>query len=78
MVALPRQGYSKSLGDSVECRSTHTRIIYRLNNSHISRCITVGSFFHNKLSTPIAKIGWHPWGENGSTLIVLTVDGVVR
>ena len=28
--------------------------------------------------SPVAKIDWHPWGENGSTLLVMTVDGKLR
>jgi nucleoporin NUP82 len=38
----------------------------------------VGSYFHDAPSPPITKIGWHPWGENGSTLMILTADGVIR
>ena len=31
-----------------------------------------------KDSAPIAKIDWHPWGDAGSTLMVMTVDGKLR
>jgi len=30
------------------------------------------------MSPPIAKIDWHPWGEAGSTLLVMTSDGKLR
>ncbi|KAG2077550.1 hypothetical protein BDR04DRAFT_1113524 [Suillus decipiens] len=62
VVVLPRVGYSKLVSSSVDCKS-----------------IQVGSFYHHlHLSAPIAKIEWHPWGEAGSTLMVMTVDGKLR
>lgn len=62
VVVLPRAGYSKLVSSSVDCKS-----------------IQVGSFYHHlHSSAPIAKIEWHPWGEAGSTLMVMTVDGKLR
>lgn len=62
VVVLPRAGYSKLVPSSVDCKS-----------------IQVGSFYHHSHSSaPIAKIEWHPWGEAGSTLMVMTVDGKLR
>ena len=28
--------------------------------------------------SPIAKIDWHPWGDAGSTLLIMTLDGKLR
>ncbi|KAG2369934.1 hypothetical protein BDR07DRAFT_1387385 [Suillus spraguei] len=62
VVVLPRAGYSKLASGSVDCKS-----------------IQVGSFYHHSHSSaPIAKIEWHPWGEAGSTLMIMTVDGKLR
>ncbi|KAG1820314.1 uncharacterized protein BJ212DRAFT_1339285 [Suillus subaureus] len=62
VVVLPRAGYSKLVPSSVDCKS-----------------IQVGFFYHHSHSSaPIAKIEWHPWGEAGSTLMVMTVDGKLR
>ncbi|KAG2152099.1 hypothetical protein BD769DRAFT_1403131 [Suillus cothurnatus] len=62
VVVLPRAGYSKLVPSSVDCKS-----------------IQVGFFYHHSPSSaPIAKIEWHPWGEAGSTLMVMTVDGKLR
>ncbi|OJA16379.1 hypothetical protein AZE42_09872 [Rhizopogon vesiculosus] len=62
VVVLPRAGYSKLVSPSVDCKS-----------------IQVGSFYHYSHSAaPIAKIEWHPWGEAGSTLMVMTIDGKLR
>ncbi|KAF9247172.1 hypothetical protein BU15DRAFT_84718 [Melanogaster broomeanus] len=34
--------------------------------------LQVGQFYHGTISSaPIAKIEWHPWGEAGSTLMVM-------
>ena len=39
----------------------------------------MGQFYHaSEMSAAIAKIEWHPWGEAGSTLMVMTVDGKLR
>ena len=43
------------------------------------RAVQIGQFYHAATSSaPIAKIDWHPWGEAGSTLLVMTVDGKLR
>ena len=43
------------------------------------RCVQIGQFYHAaNTSATIAKIDWHPWGEAGSTLLVMTVDGKLR
>ncbi|KAJ2916526.1 hypothetical protein MD484_g3938, partial [Candolleomyces efflorescens] len=62
VVALPRAGYSRLVSDSIECKS-----------------VQVGQFYHGaQNSAPVAKIDWHPWGEAGSTLLVMTTDGKLR
>ena len=39
----------------------------------------VGKYFHGVPGAPkIAKIGWHPWGRGGSSLLVMTSDGAFR
>jgi nucleoporin NUP82 len=41
--------------------------------------VQVGQFYHAASnSVPVAKIEWHPWGEAGSTLLVMTIDGNLR
>jgi nucleoporin NUP82 len=43
------------------------------------RSIQVGQFHHaTNASAAIAKIEWHPWGEAGSALMVMTTDGKLR
>ena len=45
----------------------------------VFRCVQIGQFYHAaNASAVIAKIDWHPWGEAGSTLLVMTVDGKLR
>ncbi|KAN0132495.1 hypothetical protein V8E53_009511 [Lactarius tabidus] len=62
VIVLPRPGFMRLVPTSVDCKS-----------------IQVGQYFHaSSSSPPIAKIQWHPWGEAGSTLMVMTVDGKLR
>ncbi|KAF8264938.1 hypothetical protein EI94DRAFT_1590773 [Lactarius quietus] len=62
VIVLPRPGFMRLVPTSVDCKS-----------------IQVGQYFHaSSSSPPIAKIQWHPWGESGSTLMVMTVDGKLR
>ena len=43
------------------------------------RSIKVGQPYHGvSTSSPIAKVQWHLWGDSGSTLLVMTVDGKLR
>ena len=49
------------------------------NKCSFSRFINIGQEYHNTaLSVPIAKIEWHPWGDGGTTLMVMSVDGFMR
>ncbi|KAI0265178.1 hypothetical protein BC834DRAFT_880424 [Gloeopeniophorella convolvens] len=62
IVVLPRPGFMRLVPATIDCKS-----------------IQVGQYFHaSATSAPIAKIEWHPWGEAGSTLMVMTVDGKLR
>ncbi|KAF8165176.1 hypothetical protein B0H34DRAFT_648691 [Crassisporium funariophilum] len=62
VIVLPRAGYSRLVPELIDCKS-----------------IQVGQFYHAASSSAaIAKIDWHPWGEAGSTLLVMTVDGKLR
>ncbi|KAI5119910.1 hypothetical protein M0805_003714 [Coniferiporia weirii] len=42
------------------------------------KSLQIGQYYHADSVSPIAKIDWHPWGEAGSTLLVMTVDGKLR
>ncbi|KAI0952617.1 hypothetical protein AcV7_008361 [Taiwanofungus camphoratus] len=62
VIVLPRAGFTKLVPTTVDCKS-----------------IQIGQFYHAAdTSVPIAKIDWHPWGEGGSTLMVMTIDGKLR
>ncbi|KAI0303864.1 hypothetical protein BC826DRAFT_980012 [Russula brevipes] len=62
VVVLPRPGFMRLLPTTIDCKS-----------------IQVGQYFHaSSASAPIAKVEWHPWGEAGSTLMVMTADGKLR
>ncbi|KAF7331967.1 hypothetical protein MKEN_00077000 [Mycena kentingensis (nom. inval.)] len=62
IVVLPRSGYARLVPETIDCKS-----------------LQIGQFHHAaKGSAPIAKIQWHPWGEAGSTLMVMTEDGKLR
>ncbi|KAL5530163.1 hypothetical protein ACEPAF_6420 [Sanghuangporus sanghuang] len=51
----------------------------KLGSSRIDcKSLQIGSNYHSKSSSPIVKADWHPWGEAGSTLLVMTVDGKMR
>ncbi|KAH0840061.1 hypothetical protein J3R83DRAFT_1028 [Lanmaoa asiatica] len=57
VVVLPRAGYTKVVSSSIDCKA-----------------VQVGQFNHGTTSSvPIAKVDWHPWGEAGSTLMVMTL-----
>ncbi|KAJ7742412.1 hypothetical protein DFH07DRAFT_980036 [Mycena maculata] len=62
IIVLPRSGFARLLPDTIDCKS-----------------LQIGQFYHAaRSSAPIAKIQWHPWGESGSTLMVMTEDGKLR
>ncbi|KAG2013406.1 hypothetical protein CC2G_010323 [Coprinopsis cinerea AmutBmut pab1-1] len=62
VVVMPRPGYNRLVPDSIDCKA-----------------VQVGKYYHARdSSVPVAKIDWHPWGEAGSTLLVMTTDGRLR
>ncbi|KAG6833726.1 hypothetical protein H0H87_001158 [Tephrocybe sp. NHM501043] len=62
VIVLPRAGFSRLVPETIDCKS-----------------VQVGQFYHaSNTAAPIAKIEWHPWGEAGSTLMVMTTDGKLR
>ncbi|KAF8318139.1 hypothetical protein DL93DRAFT_2054844 [Clavulina sp. PMI_390] len=62
VVVLPRPSYHKLVNPRVDCKA-----------------IQVGQYYHATTgSSRIAKIDWHPWGDGGSSLLVLTSDTVLR
>ncbi|CDO68679.1 hypothetical protein BN946_scf184652.g6 [Trametes cinnabarina] len=62
VIVLPRTGFNKLVTTTVDCKS-----------------IQIGQYYHAAdTSAPIAKIDWHPWGQGGSTLLVMTIDGKLR
>lgn len=46
-------------------------------HSTSTRSLQIGTK-HHTISSPIVKVDWHPWGEAGSTLLVMTLDGKLR
>lgn len=38
----------------------------------------IGEYYHVPGSSRITKVDWHPWGEGGASLLVLTSDGQLR
>ncbi|CAE6397697.1 unnamed protein product [Rhizoctonia solani] len=40
--------------------------------------IQMGEYYHVPGSSRITKVDWHPWGEGGTSLLVLTSDGQLR
>lgn len=44
-----------------------------------NRSLLVGAFYHALPASPsVAQVAWHPWGDNSSSLLVLTVDATLR
>lgn len=66
IVVLPRSGVysSKSVGIKIPVKAA-----------------TVGSFYHHERiggRARLASVKWHPWGHLGSSLLVMSKDGVLR
>ncbi|KAG8965932.1 hypothetical protein FRC03_012768 [Tulasnella sp. 419] len=62
VVVLPRPAYAKLVTTKVDCK-----------------CHQVGQYYHATEGAPrIVKVDWHPWGEGGSSLLVMTADGAFR
>ncbi|CAE6426563.1 unnamed protein product [Rhizoctonia solani] len=40
--------------------------------------IQIGEYYHVPGSSKVTKVDWHSWGEGGTSLLVLTSDGLLR
>lgn len=62
LIVMPRSGYTKHVDREIVCRT-----------------VPVAPYYHSAHSNAaISKVDWHPWGENGTSLLVLTEDGILR
>jgi nucleoporin NUP82 len=66
VVVLPRSGVysSKSVGAKVSVKAA-----------------TVGNFYYHEMvggRARLASVKWHPWGHLGSSLLVMSKDGLLR
>lgn len=62
LIVMPRSGYTKHVDREIVCRM-----------------VPVAPYYHSAHSVAaISKADWHPWGENGTSLLVLTEDGLLR
>ncbi|PWZ02689.1 hypothetical protein BCV70DRAFT_196935 [Testicularia cyperi] len=62
IVVLPRSGYTKHVERTITCRTA-----------------AIGAYYHSAhAATGIVKVTWHPWGDAGTSLLVLTDDAVLR
>ncbi|KAJ9476840.1 Nuclear pore complex protein [Pseudozyma hubeiensis] len=62
LLVLPRTGYTKHVDREIVCRT-----------------VSVAPYHHSAHSdSAVVKVDWHPWGENGTSLLVLTDDGLLR
>ncbi|SNX81648.1 uncharacterized protein MEPE_00353 [Melanopsichium pennsylvanicum] len=62
LMVMPRSGYSKHVDRQIVCRT-----------------VPVGPYYHSIHSdVAVSKVDWHPWSEAGTSLLVLTEDGLLR
>jgi nucleoporin NUP82 len=79
VVVLPRAGYSRLVPEVIDCKYALPLFFKLFPYLKLFRCVQIGQFYHAaNTSAVIAIIDWHPWGEAGSTLLVMTVDGKLR
>jgi len=79
VVVLPRPGFMRLVPTVIDCKCVSFTVPRFFIPESSCRSIQVGQYFHaSSASAPIAKVEWHPWGEAGSTLMVMTVDGKLR
>ncbi|SPC65387.1 uncharacterized protein UHOD_00514 [Ustilago sp. UG-2017b] len=62
LIVMPRSGYTKHVDREIACRTVPTAPYYHSAHSNAA----------------VSKVDWHPWGENGTSLLVLTDDGLLR
>jgi nucleoporin NUP82 len=73
VLVLPRSAGSKAQADAA-----HSRGAARSVTCHAAR---VGAYYHDEHIGPharVAKVLWHPWGKDGTSLLILTADGTLR
>ena len=81
VVVLPRKGWSSSLNRVISCRSVLSFVFSSAPTlTHLRySSLLVGKFYHALPGSPaVAQVLWHPWGEGASSLLVLTVDCLLR
>ncbi|SPO19996.1 uncharacterized protein UTRI_00387_B [Ustilago trichophora] len=62
LIVMPRSGYTKHVDREIVCRT-----------------VPVAPYYHSAHSdAAVSKVDWHPWGESGTSLLVLTEDGLLR
>ena len=76
-VALPP--HARSYESTLRYMTIFGAITDVLRNPRPDRSISVGQFYHSLPgSSPVAQVTFHEWGENGSSLLILTQDGILR
>ena len=79
IVVLPRASPMRLASNMVDCKYVAGLSLASLHSQFGHRAIQIGSEYHNtSYSAPIAKIAWHPWGNGGTTLMVMATDGYMR
>lgn len=79
VIVLPRPGFMKLVPEAIDCKYAIYVVFPCKLADPYSRSIQVGQYYHaSSNATPIAKVEWHPWGEGGTTLLVMTTDGKLR
>lgn len=80
VLRLPKARQHKSLNQDLDCEYvTFFRYIIALTaNSSMRRGGLVGAELYHAEGSKIAKIDWHPWGEDGKSLLILTEDAILR
>lgn len=71
VVFLPRSAGLSKESTNASFQSTGVRV----------KAAIVGSFYHHDRiggKLRLADVQWHPWGEMGSSLLIMTKDGVLR
>ena len=83
VIVLPRKGWASAYGNQIECRQVRINLLafidLLLTKPNMCRSLSVGRYYHSLPgSPPVASAVWHPWGEEGSSLLVLTTDSLLR
>ncbi|KAJ9124053.1 hypothetical protein QFC22_000846 [Naganishia vaughanmartiniae] len=74
-------------GKLIAIAGTHLVVVLRLPKTRQFKSLNqdldcdgglVGAELYHSESSKVAKIEWHPWGEDGKSLLILTEDGILR